>query len=233
MDRPLAVIKTRAEAPQDMSATQERDRVARIAGSNSASALRIARNIDDPWFRCQALAYVAWNTANHKRFLGLVAESLESGWSIRDANRSVTVIAWPVAALAKRNYSRPDAMKRSVGILREVITQLTEVIAKEPNPASRADALMLHIHALSPSRRELRKGLLGLLVKECRDATNRKRQRQLEEAAMVIAPDDLDAALGLIESLDENRKRRMTATIEAQWEGLGPRQFFEKSGEVG
>jgi hypothetical protein len=215
-----------------MSATQERDRVARIAGSDNASALRIARNIGDPWFRCQALAYVAWNTADHKRFLRLVAESLESGWSIRDANRSVTVIAWPVAALARRNYPRPDALERSAGILREVIARLTGVIAKEPNPASRADALVLHVHALSPSRRQLRKGLLGLLMKECRDATNRKRQRQLEEAAMAIAPDDLDAALGLIASLDQNRKRQTTARIEAQWEGLGPRQFFEKSGDV-
>jgi hypothetical protein len=216
-----------------MSATQERNQVARIAGSDNASALRIARNIDDPWFRCQALAYVAWHTADQKRFLRLVAESLESGWSIRDANRSVTVIAWPVAALARRNYPRPDAMERSAGILREVIARLTGVIAKEPNPASRADALVLHVHALSPSRRELRKGLLGLLMKECRDATNRKRQRQLEEAAMAIAPDDVDAALGLIVSLDENRKRLSTARIEAQWEGLGPRQFFEKGGDVG
>jgi hypothetical protein len=215
-----------------MSATQERNQVARIAGSDNAAALRIARNIDDPWFRCQALAHVAWNTADHKRFLGLVAESVESGWSIRDANRSVTVIAWPVAALARRRYSRPDAMKRSINILREVIAQLTGVIAKEPNPASRADALVLHVHALSPFRPDLRKGLLGLLMKECRDPTNRKRQRQLEEAAMAIAPDDLDAALGLIASLDENRKRRTTARLEAQWEGLGPRQFFEKSGDV-
>jgi hypothetical protein len=71
-----------------------------------------------------------------------------------------------------------------------------------------------------------------LLVKECRDATNQKRQRQLEEAAMAIAPDDLDTALGLIASLDENRKRRTTVRIEAQGEGLGPRQFFEKSGDV-
>jgi hypothetical protein len=216
-----------------MSATQERDRVARIASSDNASALRIARNIDDPWFRCQALGYVAWNTADDRRFLRLVAESLESGWSIKDPNRSVTVIAWPVAALARRDYSQPDAMERSFGILREVIARLTGIIAQEPNPASRADALMTHIHALSPSRRGLRKGLLGLLVKECRDATNRKRQRQIEEAAMAIAPDDLDAAQGLLASLDENRRRRTTARIEAQWEGLGPRRFFEKSGGVG
>src|SRR5262245_52387624 len=137
-----------------MSATQERDHAARIAGSDNASALRIARNIGDPWFRCQALAHVAWHMPDHKRFLGVVAESLESGWSIKSPNRSVTVIAWPVAALARRIFPGPDAMERSGRALREVIARLTKAVAEEPSPASRADALLLHVHALSPSRPE-------------------------------------------------------------------------------
>jgi len=108
-----------------MSATQERDQAARIAVSDNASALRIARNIGDPWFRCQALAHVAWHTTDHKRFHGLVAESLESGWSIENPYRSVAVIAWPVAALARRSYPGPDAMERGDRELREVIARLT------------------------------------------------------------------------------------------------------------
>lgn len=198
-----------------------------MAGSDEASALRIARKIGDPWFRCQALAHVAWHTADCTRFLALVSESLESGWSIQDPNRSVTVIAWPVAALARRSYPGPDAMERSDRALRQVVTRLTKVISGEPNPASRADALLSHVHALSPSRPELRQGILGLLVKECQDPANRKRQRQLEEAALAVAPDDPDAARGLTALLDENRRRRTTARIEGRWEGLGPRRFFE------
>jgi hypothetical protein len=213
-----------------MSATQERDQAARIAGGDNASALRIARNIGDPWFRCQALAHVAWHTADSKRFFALVAESLESGWSIQNPIRSVMVIAWPAAALARRSYPGPDAMGRSDRELREVVARLTKAISGEPGPASRADALLLHIHALSPSRPELRKGILGLLVKECRDPANRKWQRQLEEAAQVIVPDDPGAALGLTALLNESRRRRTTARIEGRWEGLGPRKFFEASG---
>ena len=202
----------------------------RIAGSDNASALRIAREIDDPWFRCQALAYVAWHITDLKGFLGVVAESLESGWSIKNPNRLVSVIAWPVAALAKRSYPGSDAVARSDRKLRDVIARLTKDIAGEPSAASRADALLLHVHALSPSRPELRKGVLGLLVKACRDPANRKGQRQLEEAALVIAPDDPDAAQALTALLDENRRRQTTARIEGRWEGLGPRRFFEKSG---
>lgn len=213
-----------------MSATQERDQAARIAGSDNASALRIARNIGDPWFRCQALAHVAWHTTDHRRFFALVAESLESGWSIQNPNRSVTAIAWPVAALAGRSYPGSDAMERSDRELREVIARLTKAIAEEPSPGSRADALLLHVHALSPSRPELRSGVLGLLVKECRDPANWKRQRQLVVAALAIAPDDPGAALALISSLDEGRRRRTVARIEEESEGLGPRRFFDACG---
>jgi hypothetical protein len=204
--------------------------VRRIAGTDIEAALRIARNIGDPWFRCQALACVAWHAGDHKRFLGLVAESLESGWSIKDSNRAATVIAWPVAALARRQFPDPGAMKRNDRELRPIIARLMKVIAGEPNPASRADALLLHVHALSPSRPEPRGEVLGLLLKECRDPANRKRQRQLEEAALVTALDDPDTALGLTASLDDGRKRRTVARIEDRSKVLGPRPFFEISG---
>lgn len=213
-----------------MSATQERDQVARIAAADPASALRIARNIRDPWFRCQALACVAWHTPDHKPFLAFITESLESASSISDPNRAVTAAAWPVAALARRRFSSPEAMKRNDRELGAAIPRLTKVIADEPNPASRADALLTLVNALSPFKPGLRNGVLGLLVKECRNPADRKRQRQLEAAALVVAADDPDAADGITGLLEEGRKRRTVARIEDQPELLGPRPFFDLSG---
>jgi hypothetical protein len=216
-----------------MSATQERDQVSRIVGTDIDSALRIARKIGDPWFRCQALAHVAWHAAAPRRFFGLVAESLESGWSIKIPNRAVTVIAWPVAALARRQFPDAAAMKRNGRELRAVIDRLAKVIAGEPSPASRADALLMHVHALSPFRPELRNGVLGLLVKECQNPANRKRQRQVEEAALVVAPDDPARAIGLTALLEGTRKNRTIAKITNQSEVLGPKPFFDTSGTPG
>ena len=85
-------------------------------------------------------------------------------------------------------------MKRNDRELGAAVARLTKFIADEPNPASRADALLMLINALSPFKPELRKNLLGLLLKECRDPGEPKRQRQLEAAALVIAGDDPDAA---------------------------------------
>ena len=216
-----------------MSATEERDQVYRIASTDIARALRLARTIGDPWFRCQSLAFVAWHTAGHESFLCFLAESVESGWSIKDPNRAVTVNAWPVAALARRQFPDPAAMKRNARELRSILARMTKVLAKEPSPASRADALLIHVHALSPCRPEARKEVLALLARECKNPANGKRQRQLEEAALVIAPDDPDTALGLSATLDEGRKRRTIAKIEARSALLGARSFFHLDGSAG
>src|SRR5262249_7983449 len=125
-----------------MSATSERDQVHRIASTDIESALRIATNIGDPWFRCQALAFVAWHTADHKSFLVRVAESLNSAWAIGTPNRTVTVAAWPVAALARRRFSSPDVIHANDRQLGAALSRLTKRIADEPNSSSRADALL-------------------------------------------------------------------------------------------
>lgn len=212
-----------------MQATQDRDRAARIAITDVKSALRIARDISDPWFRCQALASVAWRVDAEKPFFGIIDESLESGWSIKIPNRAATVVAWPVAALARHTLSGPGARERTRSMLRAALDQLRKVVAEEPSPISRADALLIHVHALSPSWPELRKGIIDLFMKECRDPADRKRQRQIEEAALVIARDDSGTALTLASSLDESRRRRTVARIEQKTMVLGPRTFFQES----
>lgn len=201
--------------------------MARIATADVAAALRIARNISDPWFRCQSLASVAWRVDAEKPFFGIIDESLESGWSIEIPNRAATVVAWPVAALAGHSLSGSGGRERTHSILRAALDQVRKVVAEDLSPISRADALLIHVHALSPSWPELRKEVLGLLMKECRDPANRKRQRQIEEAALVIARDDPGTALTLASSLDESRRRRTVASIEQKTAVLGPRSFFE------
>lgn len=212
-----------------MSPTEERDRASRLAGADEAATLRIARGIDDAWFRCQALAHVAWTTPDPARFFERVAESMASGWSIEDPNRSATVIAWPVAALAARMGLGPDEGARADRELAEAIARVTSVVARAPSAASRGDALLWHVHALSPFRPGLRRTVLERLVEACRDPSNRKRQHQLERAVLAIAPDDPETAMSLAGSLDLGRRLRTTASIEGRRQGLGPWRFFEAS----
>jgi hypothetical protein len=158
---------------------------------------------------------------------------MESSRSIVIPNRAVTVTAWPVAALANREFPDGSAMARNEAELRRIVPELLGVIAGEPNPASRADALLTLVHALSPNRPGLRAEVLGALRRACGVPENRKRQRQLEQAALVVAPDDPETALAITTSLDKSRRRRTVAHIEGRWEGLGPRPFFEPGGGSG
>ncbi len=210
-----------------MSASSQRDQVGRIAPTDLGAAAHLAATIADPWYRCQALACVAWHAASHKDFLTFVTRSVESSRAIVIPNRAVTVAAWPVAALSNRQFPDRSAMARNEAELRRIVPELLGVIAGEPNSASRADALLTLVHALSPNRPGLRTEVLGALRRACGMPENRKRQRQLEQAALVVAPDDPETALVIASSLDESRRRRMVERIESRWEGLGPREFFE------
>ena len=71
--------------------TRDRDHVAKIAASRPDDALRIARGIDDPWYRCQALPFVAYNCTDIERKSRLLKESFQAAVETREPNRIVTV----------------------------------------------------------------------------------------------------------------------------------------------
>ncbi len=209
-----------------MSATSARDQSARVAAVDPAAALRIARTIGDAWYRCQALAIAAWHAVEPKGFHAIIAEALESGWSIDDPNRAATVVAWPVAALAGRRFDERGANGRTDRELARCLARVGDTVSTLDKPARRGDALLMHVHALSPSQARLRASVLSRLVKECLDPANGKGERQLEEAALVVAGDDPVRAIELAAHLREARRARTVERIEPRGEGLGPRRFF-------
>ena len=214
-----------------MSAKSESDRFARLANNELDTAIRIARLMSDPWLRCRALALVAWHTHEWKRFRKLIAESFDAASQIEDPNRAVTVAAWPLAALARRQVESTGAAKRYDREIRSILPRLMKTLGDDANSVSRADALLTLVHAVSPFKPAFRMELLALLIKECKNARNWKAQRQLEEAALVVAGDDLATAHKLIELLKESRKQRIIARIADHPEVLGPRAFFDLSGK--
>ena len=123
----------------ELSSSLERNRVARLASTDRAEALRIARAIGDPWFRCQALAYVAHHCPEMEERLRLIEESFQAGAAAPDPNRIVTVSAWPLKVLCKTGL---DLM------LESETDRLLNVIATEPSPVRRAHALDAMLGAL-------------------------------------------------------------------------------------
>lgn len=119
-----------------MSATLQRDQVASLARSNPKEALERARKIDDPWFRAQAMSWVA-------RYTDLdpivpARQAAKAAAACDDDYKRSSVRAWEIAALAER------------GLLAEAekILKAAVALAKAVQPvSSRAEALFLLLQA--------------------------------------------------------------------------------------
>ena len=115
----------------------KRDLVGKLAGSETDRALEIARSISGPWYRCQALAHVAWNLENQKLFNKVIEEALVAAHEQTEPNRIVSVASWAVRAMVKKGDRR----------LGTVVAELLQKIQLESNPVRQADALLLLFEA--------------------------------------------------------------------------------------
>jgi hypothetical protein len=81
--------------------TAIRDSAIHLAPSDPGRAAEIARTIESPWYRCQALAWVA-RFAPEGQVEALAEEALYSCHTARDMFQAVGASAWPVRALIER-----------------------------------------------------------------------------------------------------------------------------------
>lgn len=84
-----------------MSSTLQRDRASALAKSDPKQALAIARSISDPWFRAQALSWVARFTDGDP--LPIAKQAAKAASECDDDYKRSSVRAWEIAALAERN----------------------------------------------------------------------------------------------------------------------------------
>jgi hypothetical protein len=114
------------------SATRERDRAATLARHAPEEAALVARQIADPWFRCQALSYAALYSRDERAQLRVLDEAFNAGGELTEPNRQVTVSAWPLKAAALLGLRSRVALQTE---------RLMRIIEREPSPVRRADAL--------------------------------------------------------------------------------------------
>ena len=103
-----------------MSATRERDQVSALAKSNPKKALQLARKVSEPWFRAQALSWVARFTDGD--VVVIAAQAAKAASACDDAYRRSAVRSWEVAALAERRFTAKaqKALHEAVQVARTV-----------------------------------------------------------------------------------------------------------------
>jgi hypothetical protein len=119
-----------------VSAALQRDHASTLAKSNPKKALDQARKVNEPWFRAQALSWVARFTDGDP--VAVAAEAAKAARECEDDYKKSAVRAWEIAALAERDCTT------------EARKSLTEALAlgKSVTPiSSRSEALFILLQA--------------------------------------------------------------------------------------
>lgn len=158
-----------------MSATQQRDQAIRAARVSPKDALKAARHVSDPWFRAQALSWVARFT--DADVIAIAAEAEKAAAEGKDRYQQTAVRAWEIAALAERHYLS-EARERLCDTL---------LVARYVEPASsRSEALLLLLQAGAKITAEDAKNVYEVMKASCQREAHWRCNRALRNGAKML-----------------------------------------------
>jgi hypothetical protein len=198
-----------------MSATQARDRAAALAKSDTPAALQAARKVSDPWYRAQALAWVA-RFAPDRDVERIAAESLEACRECEDLYQRLAPPPWPLRALAERG-----AFRTARSVLNPL---LKEELNVQPS-SSRSEALFLLFQACLDLDSDSREVLIQKLAAAHHASGHWRSRRNLIDALSMLIDRDPRLAAEVIGSLADERVRRKAEAFTSP-DRRRPRPFF-------
>jgi hypothetical protein len=164
-----------------------RSEVDRLCASDLGSALKVARAIKHPWYRCQATTSVAKSCASKSQSHRLLLEALSAAYEQTEPNRVVSVAAWPLRMLIQID---PDG---SIPIIEKLLL----VISQEPHSLRRLDGIasMFYSVARNTNARNLIK---PALTQAANEAKGWRTERIVASLATFCHPIDPDFAKRLL-----------------------------------
>ena len=199
-----------------MTATQQRDLACRLALTDPTRALATARAIEDPWFACQALAWVA-RYAPDQQFIKIIKESLLACSTEIDPYRVVAPAAWPIRAIVERNHT---------GLLPSVIPDLLGRANDIENLGSRSEAIFMLLQAVFPAGRGSWFPVLQALREASTPLINWRQRRNLCDAVLIVWNEDEHLALEITNDLDDLKLKKKIEKMLATAKAREPRPFF-------
>ena len=199
-----------------MNANQQRELAARLAPGDPALALSTARAIHDPWYACQALAWVA-RFAPEQEFAKIVYESLRVVRAEADPYRVVAPSAWPIRAMVER-----DRVELLPSVIPELLLRAEEIKLL----VSRSEALFLLFQAVFPAGREHWLPVLDSLRQASTPLINWRQKRNLTDAIMIVRGEDEQLAFEIYDAVDDQKLKKKITRIWAIPERHLPRPFF-------
>lgn len=199
-----------------MSMTDQRQLAHRLAGTEPDQALAVAREINDAWFRCQALSQVAryWRDGDYDQ---LLKEALKAAKSQGDVYKQVTVAAWPIRAYLERG--NPSSAKIVLG----KCIAAASIIG---NMGSRSEALFMCFQAVKPGAVDLWKPAFWALVKATEPAFAWRQRRNIRDALAMVRDDEPQLIQVALSKLTDQRTISAIMRDVESNRRLQPRPFF-------
>jgi hypothetical protein len=176
---------------------QGRARADKLALTDPQAALKVARAIRHPWYRCQALSTVAkhWGTRTQK--LDLLESALAAAQEQKEINRIVTVSAWPLGVMAGID---PDKAQ-------EHAFRLVLLANHEEHTLRRADALFA-LASSTRSNSQLLEAVVPALTGALLAGHGWRIDRLIRSTVEIVKPTMPEVADKLIEHHSDGKKKR-------------------------
>lgn len=195
-----------------MSATTERDLACRAAKTDFLKALILARQVSEPWFRCQALACVA-RAAPEERVVATAQAAIAAALKDTDSYKQVAATAWPFRALIER-----DEQLKATSLLSDILALSTQI----ENPVSRSDALFLLWEAFFPVQSH--NSVLSVLIRSCQG--HWKADYLLRQIVLIMASESIESAREIIVFMRDGKYKRQAEKRLKEEPQFRAREFF-------
>ncbi|MES2257573.1 MAG: hypothetical protein V4724_03590 [Pseudomonadota bacterium] len=159
-----------------MSATSERDRAIALAKFRPHDALIQARKVVEPWFRAQALSWVARFTDGDP--VAVAAEAAKAARDGGDNYQKCAVRAWEIAALAERVCTFEA---------RKCLSECLFLVQTVEPISSRSEALLLLLQASVKITHQDAEEVHELLKTLCQSEEHWRVKRALRDGARIIS----------------------------------------------
>lgn len=199
-----------------LTPTGQRQLAISLAASDPKRAVAAARAIQDPWFRCQALAYVAryWPGDDYQRFLDEANKAAEAqdNWYKR-----VTVSAWPIRAYLERGSQAPA---------KSLLERFTAEASNIENMGGRSEALMMLFEAAKPFNGSLWGPVFRALVQATEPTLAWRQVRNLRNAVAMVASDNPQLVKETMRRLSDEKTVAAIKRDVDNNKSAEPRPFF-------
>jgi len=199
-----------------LTPTAQRNLSNSLAGKNPEQALTVARAIEEPWFRCQALSQVAryWPDDG---FQPLLREATEAAERQENWYKRVSVSAWPARAYLERGSRSPA---------RNLLEEYTSGASNIENMGGRSEALLMLFQAARPFDSALWEPVFWGLITATEPSISWRQLRNVRQAASMVAAENPGLVRTAINRLS-NDKFVLAVTRDLENHRFAePRPFF-------